>query len=76
MNKVVTKIMSVEELPEALRGDFAPDHSVEIVIRDLGTTSALKTKGHFSRHFPSRRSNYDSLDDIVSHIRQVRDGDD
>ncbi|WP_237154379.1 hypothetical protein [Oryzibacter oryziterrae] len=79
MNKVVTLEMLASELPEKVRGAIASDHRVEVSVRDLGVEKdqpLRKGKGVFSRHFDIHFQNFSSTDDVLDHIRAIRDGED
>ncbi len=73
MNKVVRREILASDLPAAVRGDIDPSHRVEIVVRDLGTPAPMP--GRFSQHFEAGRDTYRTADEIVAHVRGVRDGD-
>ncbi|WP_181708004.1 hypothetical protein [Chthonobacter rhizosphaerae] len=73
MNKVVRREILAGDLPASVRGDIDPTHRVEIVVRDLD--GGVVPSGRFTRFFAAGRSTYGSADEIVAHVRQIRDGD-
>jgi len=78
MNKVVTLHMPAADLPDKIRGEIASDHQVEITIRDLGAADEhlfTQGTGTFSRFFHLSYPHFKSTDDVVKHVRAIRDGD-
>lgn len=79
MNKVLTREMLAADLPAHVRGEIAADHRVVVVVRDLGATPGTPSRkggGSFSRFFDLGRQNFGSVEEVVEHVRSIRDGED
>ncbi|MEP9379618.1 hypothetical protein ABLE91_23105 [Aquabacter sp. CN5-332] len=77
MNRIVREHYPVEKLPDDLRESVADKERVRVVLETEAPEGAPPSgdsgAGHFSRWQHLRRDHFDTPQDIVDHIRALRD---
>lgn len=77
MNRIVREHYPVEKLPEDLRESVADEERVRVVLEseapEEASSSSSSGAGHFSRWQHLRRNHFDTPEEIVDHIRALRD---
>ena len=76
MNRVVREHYPVANLPEDLQAGFAGQPEVKITLEAQParpSDEAAEPRGQFSRFRHLAQSNFDSIKDVVAHVREIRD---
>ncbi|MFG1412709.1 MAG: hypothetical protein ABII76_09695 [Pseudomonadota bacterium] len=71
MNRIVREHYPVEKLPEDLRESVTSRTTVRVVLED--DIPAAASAGHFTKWQNARRSHFESSEEIVAHVRALRD---
>lgn len=74
MNKVVTREMLASELPEAIRGDIAPDHRVRVTVAEMNEApTSDDRRARILGYIGAAKGEPVSIDEAVDRVRQLRD---
>lgn len=74
MNVIVRRHYPVEKLPADLRDELLPGTAeVTVTVEQEEVLRAAQGSAHFSRFFGLQRTHFRSSDEIVAHVRALRD---
>jgi hypothetical protein len=73
MNKVIRRDMLARDLPEALASAFDPAETVAVEVTSRAGSPSADDREQFSRHRHLRRTTFRNVDEIVAHVRALRD---
>ena len=79
MNRIVREHYPVSKLPEDLRKEFPGQEEVTLTVEAVERSAMDQRpeppfgRGHFSRFRHLARDNFHGMDEIVAHVRALRD---
>ena len=78
MNRIVRENYPVSKLPEDLQRKFPGQVEVTVTVEaqvslEADALGSLYQGGHFSRFRHLARANFNNMDEVVAHLRALRD---